>query len=124
MSPREEAVSSGLISFGPPAGTGGGADLLIFLSISTVALKGTFSSPDGWHLLLCSGVLEAEEQSVHDISNVPKALWDAGYDHPDGVAKGLDPNALAALIKQPPCVAGRILSICERYSSELGQSPS
>ena len=96
-----------------------GTNPLVFLYISTVALKGTFSSSDGWHLLLCSGVLEAKEQGDYDISNVPMALWDAGYYHPDKVAKGLDSNALAVLIKLPPCLADRILSICERYSSEL-----
>lgn len=81
--------------------------------------KGTFSSSVGWHVLLCSGVLEASEQSIHNMKNVPQALWDAGYKHPDHVAKRLDTVSLARLIQQPEEVASRILSICERYSSKF-----
>ena len=85
-------------------------------------LKGAFTSPDGWHLLLCSGVLETMEQTHHDISGVPKVpLWDAGYHHPDNIAKAFTSSTLADLTKQPYRVAAHILSICKQYSSEQGE---
>ena len=65
------------------------------------------------------GSLEVKEQAHQDISDVPRTLWDAGYHHPLAVAETLTSQTLAGLIKQPIPVADRILSVCEKYASEL-----